>query len=242
MTIAAGGLAAWVWSARSDHDSTDTDEDADLSYGEERIERREFNASGGPPGSFPGGEGGESYRSEERSTTTAYGQDQSIGGYVQGAARSISGMVRRTPSPQQLYDTASKRVAAGVAAAGAMVGGALSAIREEGSQDYEDHDRWTEEAQNVERRNVTATSAESQQAVDTHTETYNRSLRDGPQNGKQYGKRRTVAVVVSAESTLDNVHEDEHKAYATEQAVRRFSSSPSCPRSFLSSFRRSHYQ
>lgn len=238
VTIAAGGLAAWIWSARSDYDSAD--EDADLSYGEERMERREFDPSGGPPGSFPGAAGSESYRSEERGTTTMYGQDQSIGGYVQGAARSISGVVRRTPSPQQWYDTASKRVVAGVAAAGAMVGGALSAIREEGSQDYEDHDRWTEETQHPERRNVTATSADSQQAVDTHTETDNRSIREGP-NGKQYGKRRTVAVVVSAESTLDHGSEDQSKGYATEQAVRAFRF-PSYPRSFFSPNHRTHYQ
>ena len=231
VTIAAGGLAAWVWSARSDHENTD-DEDADLSYGEERTERREFTASGPPPpggypgapGAYPGGPGEESYRSEEitTTTTTTYDQQQQqgIGGYVQGAARSITGMVRRTPSPQQLYDTASKRVAAGVAAAGAMVGGALSAIREEGAQDYEDHEAWSQEAATIDQRNVTATSVESQQAVDTHTDTFNRSVREGPSNGRQYGKRRTVAVVVSAESALDGLQEDESKAgYATEQAV-----------------------
>lgn len=215
-TLAAGGLAAWVWSARSDHDSTD-DEDADLSYGEER---REFPTQG-PPGGFPGGAGSETYRSEERSTTTGYEQDQSIGGFVQGAARSIQGMVRRTPSPQQLWDTASKRAAAGVAAAGAMVGGALSAIREEGSQDYEDHERWDEEQRTADRRNVTATSAESRGAAEEHTDTFNRSVRDGPSNGRQYGKRKTVAVVVSAESTLEHLPEEETKGgYATEQAVR----------------------
>jgi len=225
VTIAAGGLAAWVWSARSDYDHTD-DEDADLSYGEDRTERREFTASGSaPPGSYPGGQRGETYRSEEittTGTTTTYDQQQQgIGGYVQGAARSISGMVRRTPSPQQLYDTASKRVVAGVAAAGAMMGGALSAIREEGAQDYEDHEAWSQETATANQKNITATSVESQQAVETHTNTFNRSVRDGPSNGRQYGKRRTVAVVVSAESPLENLPEDESKGgYATEQAVR----------------------
>lgn len=213
VTIAAGGLAAWVWSARSDHESSAPSDDENLSYGEES--RRD---AGPRPPSYGVSEG--VVKEEDKSTTyTSYqeGQQQQqvgIGGYVQGAVRNISGVVRRTPSPQQMFDQASKRVAAGVAAAGAMVGGALSAIREEGGNDYEDHDRWSQEA---DRRNVTATSAESQTVIDTDT----RSLREGSSPSQYAGKRKTVAVVVSAESTIDSLHEDPSSTdYHTEQAVR----------------------
>jgi hypothetical protein len=225
VTVAAGGLAAWVWSARSDHESSAPSDDEDLSYGEES--RRDIAGAGsGPrPAGYVGSEGAvmgeDSYHAEEKSTTyTSYqeGQQQQqtgIGGYVQGAVKNISGVVRRTPSPQQMFDQASKRVAAGVAAAGAMVGGALSAIREEGGNDYEDHDRWSQEA---EQRNVTTTTVEGQTAIDTRTEANTRSLREGSSSTQ---KRKTVAVVVSAESALEQSHEDPSSAsYQTEQAVR----------------------
>ena len=224
VTVAAGGLAAWVWSARSDHESSPPSDDEDLSYGEES--RRDFAAGGSgpkPPG-YGGSEGAmreeDTYHVEEKSTSYATFQDgqqqqTGIGGYVQGAVRNISGVVRRTPSPQEMFDHVSKRVAAGVAAAGAMAGGALSAIREEGGNDYEDHDRWTQEA---ERRNETTTTVESQTAIDTRTETNIRSLREGSSSAQ---KRKTVAVVVSAESALEPSHDDPSSAsYQTEQAVR----------------------
>src|SRR5215469_16488740 len=106
VTVAAGGLAAWVWSARSDHESSAPSDDENLSYGEES--RRDFAAAGSGP--RPPGYGGsgdvvreEDRYTEEKSTTyTGYqeGQQQQqagIGGYVQGAVKNISGVVRRTP-------------------------------------------------------------------------------------------------------------------------------------------------
>ncbi|KAJ5378498.1 hypothetical protein N7509_011617 [Penicillium cosmopolitanum] len=59
----------------------------------------------------------------------------------------LEGALRRTPSPQQIFDGASRKVAAGVTAAGAFVGNALTSIREENRGDFEDHSRWSEEAQ-----------------------------------------------------------------------------------------------
>ena len=58
----------------------------------------------------------------------------------------MSGALRRTPSPQQFFDSAGKTVAAGMAAAGAAVGSALAAIREEDKGAYADHETWSEEA------------------------------------------------------------------------------------------------
>lgn len=125
----------------------------------------------------------------------------------------VQGVMRRTPSPQQLFDTVSKRTAAGFAAAGAAAGAALASIREEGKDDYPDHSRWSEEASL--RRNVEAQSQQSKAAVDANAKSFAASVRGGPSSG---GKRRTVAIVVSAESLMDDVHE-EHGSYRSENAV-----------------------
>lgn len=108
----------------------------------------------------------------------------------------MSGAIRRTPSPQQIFDGASRRVVAGVAAAGAAVGGALSSIQEEDKKDFEDHSRWSEEAE------TQASEAPGHR---------------GPEaRGKPHGKRKTVAVVLSAES---DYHHSEDVSYHQEHAV-----------------------
>ncbi|EEP78073.1 conserved hypothetical protein [Uncinocarpus reesii 1704] len=124
VSVAAVGLVAWAWSERNEDD-----EDEYNGSPERRT----------PIGLDPGAEDsgyarGTATGAEHRPLE----EDNSVLSRLQGAWR-------RSPSPQQLLDGASKKVAAGVAAAGAAVGGALSAIREEGSGDFEDHSRWAEE-------------------------------------------------------------------------------------------------
>jgi hypothetical protein len=104
----------------------------------------------------------------------------------------MQGALRRTPSPQQIFDGASKRVAAGVAAAGAFVGGALTSIREENRGDFEDHSRWSEE---VESRN------QQRNQPDTTTTGLppTRSVTGGLATADK--KRKTVVIVVSSESS-----------------------------------------
>jgi hypothetical protein len=114
--------------------------------------------------------------------------DETMIGRMQGA-------LRRTPSPQQFIDGASKRVAAGMAAAGAMVGGALGSIREERG-DFEDHSRWTEEAEARVRGGVQQASRAAPSTVDK--------------------KRKTVALVVSSASS----HDDPEDLSLSEHAVR----------------------
>jgi hypothetical protein len=136
--IAAVSIAAWIWSERQEDD--DDNDNPPYPPGSEYPPPPPAGYGpppGGPypPGAYPPGE------SYARSTGTEVRQDDgSVIGRMQGA-------LRRTPSPQQILDGASRRVAAGVAAAGAMVGGALSSIREEQRGDYEDHSRWSEEAE-----------------------------------------------------------------------------------------------
>jgi hypothetical protein len=121
----------------------------------------------------------------------------------------VQGVIRRTPSPQQVFDSVSKKTAAGWAAAGA----ALASIREEDKDDFGDHNRWSEEA--AVRRNVEAQSSQSGPAVDAQARAFAASVRGGPSGGK----RKTVVLVVSAESLTDAHDDDNDGAYRSENAV-----------------------
>jgi len=103
----------------------------------------------------------------------------------------MTGALRRTPSPQQFLDSAKKTVAAGVTAAGAAVGTALAAIREEDKTAYADHETWSEEA-----------DAKKERAA--------------PSQSKDAGKRRKkVAIVVSADGHIDDVDSDGYHEHAS---------------------------
>ncbi|KAM0285838.1 hypothetical protein ACHAQH_001301 [Verticillium albo-atrum] len=96
----------------------------------------------------------------------------------------MSGALRRTPSPQQFFEHAGKTVTAGVAAAGAAAGRALAAIREEDKGAYADHETWSEEAD----------ARKGRQA--------------DPQSRGPAKRRKTVAIVVSADSNINDLDED----------------------------------
>jgi hypothetical protein len=170
--IAAIGIAAWIWSERSEDEEGGDD-------------------GRGPPGGrdFPPGEPSAEYaRTTETDIREETRQDDgSVMARMQGA-------LRRTPSPQQIFDGASRRVAAGMAAAGAMVGGALSSIREEGRGDFEDHSRWSEEVDSR-ARNTTQTTL-----ADTASEA---TVTRAPASAQPSlePKRKTVAIVVSSISS-----------------------------------------
>lgn len=166
VTVATVGIAAWIWSERKDGDD---DEPYDRKDYDRRDDGRpppgyDDTGSGQPP--YPRGPEGRGPPVED-----------------QGMLARMSGAIRRTPSPQQIFDGASRRVVAGVTAAGAVVGGALSSIREEDKQDFEDHSRWSEEA---ETRTGEASSTSR--------------ARRGSQPGAKPGKRKTVAIVLSADT------------------------------------------
>ncbi|KAF2797152.1 hypothetical protein K505DRAFT_405939 [Melanomma pulvis-pyrius CBS 109.77] len=186
VTVATAGFAAWVWSERRDDD--DSSDDDNLSYGEDRE------------GKTPG----------PRDTSSL---SQGVVREDEGLMSRVHGVLRRTPSPQQLFDTVSKKTVAGVAAASAVAGAALASIREEDRDDFGDHNRWSEEA--ALRRQVHAQSSQSAAAVDTQAKSFATSVRGAPQ---QTGRRKTVAIVVSAESLMDNPHEDD-ATYRSENAT-----------------------
>ncbi|WEW54628.1 hypothetical protein PRK78_000048 [Emydomyces testavorans] len=171
VTVAAVGLAAWVWSERNEDDEDE--------YHDGRDGRT-------PIGLDPGAE----EFADARGTATgvqieSHDEEHTVISRMQDAWR-------RTPSPQQLFDGASKKVAASVAAAGAVVGGALSAIREEGPGDFEDHSRWAEEPA------PSAVAGPQTRAVAGGNSPVTLSAAEPTSR-----KRKTVAIVVSSVSNSE---------------------------------------
>ncbi|CAG7936017.1 unnamed protein product [Penicillium nalgiovense] len=181
--VATISIAAWIWSERND----DEDED-DRPHGDGRP----YPPPVGPgsdyhPPSYTTGDYARSAGAEALPGDPSY--DHSMMARMQGA-------LRRTPSPQQIFDGASKRVVAGVTAAGAFVGGALTSIREDnkGEGDFEDHSRWSEEAQ-------TRAHERSQQSAIAPT--MSGGLPSHPANTGSKDKK-IVAIVVSSVSSADS--------------------------------------
>jgi hypothetical protein len=193
VVVATAGLAAWVWSAREDGEDVSSDDD--LSYGEDSS--REKSHGKAPLGQHGARDG--------MSHGVVRDEDKDMLSRAQG-------IIRRTPSPQQLFDSVSKKTAAGWAAAAGAAGAALASIREEDKDDYGDHSRWSEEA--AIRRNVAAQSSQSAAAVDTQSRSFAASIRNPPTGGK----RKTIVLVVSAESLMDSPH-DAEGPYHSENAT-----------------------
>lgn len=195
IAFATLGVAAWIWSERNDDDEA---------AGDQPIQ----NGSNARPGDRPGGSvGPPSYAGDLRPGETGYGtiptntvppRPEESQGYI---AR-MSGALQRAPSPQEFIGGASRSVAAGVAAAGAAIGTALSSIREEDRNAYGDHRTWSEEAQS--RRN--GPQGEFPVEPVTHLPIQMRDTTAGTSSAPSApnGTRKTVAVVVSAEADRDD--------------------------------------
>lgn len=188
MTVAVAtiGFAAWVWSER------DNDEDED-DHHRRRCRGEEKNYP--PPAP--------SYSTEVRPGEQGYStvsRSVPIDDNSSYVAR-MSGALKRTPSPQQFLEGASRTVSAGITAAGAAVGNALSSIREEDKNAYKDHKTWSEEAEARKTSGpaVPATAKSVAKAVASS------------------GKKTKVAVVVSADADLDGV--DDGLDYSQTHAV-----------------------
>ncbi|KAF2209932.1 hypothetical protein CERZMDRAFT_29429, partial [Cercospora zeae-maydis SCOH1-5] len=177
-TIAVGGLAAWIWSERSDND--------DDHYPHDKPQR--------PPG--PGGP--YSTQGAQPSTTSRNVTERND-------ATFLGRVMRRTPSPQQFFDHASRQVMGGMAAAGKALGSIMEVDSRDHSEErrrlderegFSDHERWSEEAEDRQRIN-----------------TVEKGGKAGTRDGKSSAKR-TVAVVLSADvDDHDTAHED---AFRTE--------------------------
>ena len=206
VTVATFGIAAWIWSERQN------DEDDEPPPGDQVRPDYGRNVDGsiraGPP-SYAGG--------DLRPGETGFGTTQQRPEETQSYMARMSGALRRTPSPQQFMEGASRSVVAGVAAAGAVVGSALSSIREEDKNAYKDHKTWSEEAESrlpgvspgpggIELR-----SASKPEVSPMPRASYGSVSEPGTMQRVSVGngKRKTVAIVVSADTSLDDIDEDE---------------------------------
>jgi hypothetical protein len=205
VTVATVGIVAWIWSERND----DEDElpPPPPGPGDNVYNRPDYGRN--PDGSIrtrpP------SY-ADVRPGEVAYGIAQERPEEQQTYMARMSGALKRTPSPQQVFDGASRTVLGGIAAAGAVVGSALSSIREEDKNAYKDHRTWSEEVEGrapgmspvppggIEMRSGSEPGVQSTQRVQVGN-----------------GKRKTVAIVVSADTSNDDDFDDEGGFY--ERAV-----------------------
>ncbi|KAK3344365.1 hypothetical protein B0T25DRAFT_573313 [Lasiosphaeria hispida] len=183
VAVASAGVAAWVWSQRKDGEHEDTDAEAaayqDLDYDNADYgDNPAYGTSrgGGAAGAADGARDGGAGESREQLST--------------GWGAQMTGALRRTPSPQQMLDSAKKTVAAGVTAAGAAVGTALAAIREEDKIAYADHETWSEEADAKKERSTAPTKDASK-------------------------RRKKIAIVVSADNHLDDHDSDGFHEHAS---------------------------
>jgi hypothetical protein len=142
----------------------------------------------------PPGQGG--YRSvevDEYGRSTSVNVDGQDTGLVARMSNAL-GMGRSSSPANQTYDWASKKVAAGVAAAGALVGGAMSAVGVSGQGEYEDHERWSEEAEQRDDREI----KKGIRRRGTADEFFSGAVDVPRQSSLGRRKRRSVAVVVNA--------------------------------------------
>lgn len=156
-----------------------------------------------PPGGFQG-TGPEGYRESgtdfQTSRSTAVEQQQETG--LVARMSSALGIGRSNTPAQggtqggtnQSYDWANKPFASGVAAAGAMVGAAISSLKGDG-EGYEDHERWSEE---VEQRDNDRDVKQGIRRRGTADEFFSGSIDIPKASSLARQKRKTVAVVVSA--------------------------------------------
>ncbi|POS86137.1 hypothetical protein EPUL_002318 [Erysiphe pulchra] len=167
VSVAALGIATWIWSERKD---------------DEELPR-------GPSGNKSYPKPGQESRSDDKSeSNSSNGSEAAIPLssplYNQGYMARMSDVLRRTPSPQQIFDGASKSIVVGFTAATAVVGTALGSIMEEDKNAYKDHQTWSEEVNSRKSEFILHNSS---------TETAG-TIKPSTNSGK----RKTVAIVISA--------------------------------------------
>lgn len=177
--------------------------------------------SAGPQGGPPpvGGESASYYGSAQ--TTQSRDQQEQTTQESSGTwYGQVRGAMRRTPSPQQLYDHASKTVGAGLAAAGSALGSIMEEdqmqqqqqrgrqVRREEREGFSDHERWSEEADEQYSHRVSAVEVESGRRAD--------AARQAGKGGVV--RKKNVAIVVSADTNMDGKMDEEDVSI---HAVRR---------------------
>lgn len=193
VTIATAGLAAWTWRERYGSEDFESSSNDDESLAARPPQYADAGPDEGP---------------------YAQTREYPLAAEEESLLARMSGALRRTPSPQHVLESASRKVAAGVAAAGAIVGGALSSLRDENKDDYGDHSTWSEEAEA--RRENEARAPEGQGIVDINNRASGQSITQGSSQSQRNVRRKTVAVVVSAASDVHvpDLEDDAYQAHA----------------------------
>ena len=197
VTVATVGVAAWIWSQRKDNNQDDAEPiEHDLDYeNADYGDNPAYGAAGDTPRDGPGPRP-PSHSDGQPRPAAAAGPDSTS---APGWGAQMTGALRRTPSPQQVFDSARKSVVAGVSAAGVAVGSALAAIREEDKTAYADHETWSEEADAKAERSPAAVAPASQP----------------PPNKEANKRRKKVAIIVSAANNhVDDLDEDDFHEHA----------------------------
>ncbi|KAK7977299.1 hypothetical protein PG988_004789 [Apiospora saccharicola] len=233
VAVATAGVAVWAWSQRSTEEEEEEQAAPDLDY-----ENADYgdNPAYGASGSTNYGTAGDPSTARAAGSTT-YGVTEAREEANLNAGWGMSGALRRSPSPQQFLANAGKTLAAGAGAVGAAMGSALAAIREEDKTAYADHETWSQEAEarrddpNLPQAPSRATSqapsqaqsqAPSRQASrntnrdtsrDTNRETSRDTIKDTTKETTK--RRKTVAVVVSADTNMDDFDEDGFHEHAS---------------------------
>jgi len=219
VTVASAGLVAWIWNERNDEEESNLPPGSEGPPGYANAPSPSGYSSpkpdypNAPPPGFQGPPGQSPYPpSQQNQPPYMPGSFEPPTEDASIVAR-MSGALRRTPSPQQIFDGARKNVVAGVAAAGAAVGGALSSITEEDKSGYEDHSRWSEEADSQIGGSAPQKGPESRGVESSSSGTARQAAHSEVKVG---AKRKIVAIVVSAASDYEH---SEGAGYHQEHAV-----------------------
>lgn len=197
VTVATAGVAAWAWSQREDDEEEEPENEAGLDY---------ENADYGDNPAYGASKDAENNPLSRGVTYGITEPPAEVTGASAGWGAQMSGALRRTPSPQQFLTDAGKRVATSIAGVGAAVGSALAAIREEDKNAYADHETWSEEAEARKERPPAPTQSQSRDVSK---------------------RRKTVAIVVSADTNIselqgDGIHEHAVSAHLEEKLPCQF--------------------
>ena len=173
VTLATGALTAWVWQQRDENNPSSPSDDEGLQYSDDPSHPP-------PPRPAP---------SDTQSTGVARPEDDGI------VAR-VSSAIRRTPSPQQMFEHAKGTVTK-------AVGGVLGSIREE--EGFGESERWREEA-SIQRSREGLGAAGAAGAVGAV--------------GKQFtGRRKTAIIILDADILSQDAYQQEAGGYHTEDVV-----------------------
>ncbi|KAK3947869.1 hypothetical protein QBC32DRAFT_353014 [Pseudoneurospora amorphoporcata] len=194
--VATVSVAAWIWSQRKDqseeHETTSTFQDLD-------YENADY---GDNP---PYGASGEGRLKPPAHSPNAQAQQQAEGG---------AWGLRRTPSPADFFNSAKRQVTAGVTAAGAAVGTALSAIREEDSlrSEFADDETWSDPDAKKQVENATTSRNDTpvvQPTTNIAPVTAPTATTAASNNKNQ--RRKKVAIIVSADNHVEAGDEEHHE-------------------------------